>query len=136
MKKINSERSEPSIPQEIMFEIFSWLPIKSLMRFRCVSILCNSLVSESDFKDIHRCRSRTRKKFFLYESESVFYSAEQKEDGKDSTAFLQIERLVLTLGIDKLWRETKSSLRFMPKPGVYINGVLYKFLYHGEHRLV
>ncbi|WMV07530.1 hypothetical protein MTR67_000915 [Solanum verrucosum] len=37
-----------SIPDEIMFEIFSWLPVKSLMRFKCVSGLCNSLIFESD----------------------------------------------------------------------------------------
>ncbi|WMV07540.1 hypothetical protein MTR67_000925 [Solanum verrucosum] len=29
-----------SIPDEIMFEIFSWLPVKLLMRFKCVSRLC------------------------------------------------------------------------------------------------
>ncbi|KAG5629361.1 hypothetical protein H5410_001078 [Solanum commersonii] len=37
-----------SIPDEIMFEIFSWLPVKSLMCFKCVSGLCNSLIFESD----------------------------------------------------------------------------------------
>ncbi|MCD7473091.1 hypothetical protein HAX54_014679 [Datura stramonium] len=79
-----------SIPHEIIFEIFSWLPIKSLMRFKCVIKFCNSLVSGSDFSDTHRCRSSGGTKFFLHERESVFYSAEQKiEDGKD---YLQIER--------------------------------------------
>ena len=44
---------EASISQESIFEIFSWLPSKSLMRFKCVSRLSNSIVSESDFVDIH-----------------------------------------------------------------------------------
>ncbi|XP_060200979.1 F-box protein At5g65850-like [Lycium barbarum] len=91
-KKMNSIRKEVSIPHEIIFEIFSWLPAKSLMRFKCISGFCNSLVSRSDFTDIHRCRSRTRPggtKFFLHE-DRAFYTAEQKEDGKDFAALLQI----------------------------------------------
>ncbi|KAM3291046.1 hypothetical protein P3S67_019335 [Capsicum chacoense] len=52
--------SSPSIPEDIIFELFSWLPVKSLMRFRCVSKYCNSLVVQPDFVNIHQCRSMTR----------------------------------------------------------------------------
>ncbi|KAK4352032.1 hypothetical protein RND71_027550 [Anisodus tanguticus] len=44
---------EESIPQDMTIQIFSWLPIKSLMRFKCVSKFYNSLVVESNFVDLH-----------------------------------------------------------------------------------
>uniref|UniRef100_M1CJK0 F-box protein n=1 Tax=Solanum tuberosum TaxID=4113 RepID=M1CJK0_SOLTU len=84
------------IPEEIMFEIFSWLPVKSLLRFKCNTKFCTSLILESDFVNIHTCRSMSRSgrtKFILREKwESIFFTAEQREDEKDSTPFLQIPR--------------------------------------------
>ncbi|XP_059281437.1 putative F-box protein At1g32420 [Lycium ferocissimum] len=95
-KKMNSSGSNPSIPQEIIFEIFSWLPVKSLMRFKCVIKFFNSLVSGSDFTDSYRCRSMTHHgggtKLFFHE-EKGFYMAEQKEDGKISVTLFQTEKL-------------------------------------------
>lgn len=75
-----------SIPQELMFEIFSWLPIKSLMRYRCAYKFYNSLVFESNFVDIHHLRSMTRpggRKYLVYK-DNTFYDTEMKEDGKAS----------------------------------------------------
>ncbi|MCD7446853.1 hypothetical protein HAX54_017915 [Datura stramonium] len=88
------KEKNPSIPQEIIFEIWSWLPAKSLMRFKCLTRFCNSLVSESDFVDIHSYHSMTRpggKKFLLHGA-GVYYTAEEKKDGKASVSVLQIER--------------------------------------------
>ncbi|PHT85261.1 hypothetical protein T459_07367 [Capsicum annuum] len=70
----------------IIVEIFSWLPVTSLMQFRCVSRFLNSLVSKSDFVDIHQCRSMTREgaiKLLVRKSEG-FYILEQSENGKAS----------------------------------------------------
>ncbi|WMV07572.1 hypothetical protein MTR67_000957 [Solanum verrucosum] len=88
MKKLG--RRKVSIPDEIMFEIFSWLPVKSLMCFKCVSGFCNSLVSESRFSDIHRCHSMTRPgtKLFLHERKG-FYSVEQEKGGKMCASLFQ-----------------------------------------------
>ncbi|XP_060190350.1 putative F-box protein At1g32420 [Lycium barbarum] len=88
-KNIKSSRKIPSIPQEIIFDIFSWLPVESLMRFKCISKSFNSLVSKSYFVDIHQCHSRTRTKFLLHEWDLVaernfYYTIEQNEDGKAS----------------------------------------------------
>ncbi|KAG5629440.1 hypothetical protein H5410_001157 [Solanum commersonii] len=83
-----------SIPQDIVIEILSWLPVKSLMRFKCVTKFFNSLVFKSNFTDIHRCRSLTRsggKKLFLHGSKFYFTSDPQKEDGINSASILQIE---------------------------------------------
>ncbi|KAK4736884.1 hypothetical protein R3W88_000581 [Solanum pinnatisectum] len=84
----------PSIPQDIVIEIFSWLPTKSLMRFMCVTKFFNSLVFESNFMDIHRCRSLIRpggKKLFLHGRKFYCTADLQKEDGKNSASILQIE---------------------------------------------
>uniref|UniRef100_M1CEV1 F-box protein n=1 Tax=Solanum tuberosum TaxID=4113 RepID=M1CEV1_SOLTU len=83
-----------SIPQDIVIEILSWLPAKSLMRFKCVTKFFNSLVFNSNFMDIHRCRSLTRpggKKLFLHGSKFYCTSDQQKEDGINSASILQIE---------------------------------------------
>ncbi|KAK4736986.1 hypothetical protein R3W88_000683 [Solanum pinnatisectum] len=84
-----------SIPKEIIFEIFTWLPVESLLRFKCIIKFCKSLVSESVFMNIHSCRSMSRPggtKSFLRERESFFCTVEQREDEKDSAPFLQIAR--------------------------------------------
>ncbi|KAG5590904.1 hypothetical protein H5410_041418 [Solanum commersonii] len=88
---MNSSGKIVSIPQEIMFEIFSWPPSDSLMRFKCVSRFCNSMVSESDFLDIHRCRSGEIE--FLLQGVSAYYTAEEKKKkyGKASTSVLQVD---------------------------------------------
>ncbi|KAG8382984.1 hypothetical protein BUALT_Bualt05G0136700 [Buddleja alternifolia] len=51
----------PPLPEEIIFyEIFARLPIKSLIRFRCVSKFCRSLTSDPHFLDAHRRLSPPR----------------------------------------------------------------------------
>ncbi|XP_070015962.1 putative F-box protein At1g60370 [Nicotiana sylvestris] len=46
---------------DMIFEILTWLPAKSLMRFRCVSKAWNSLIRhEPDFVKLHNARSQTR----------------------------------------------------------------------------
>ncbi|KAG5629446.1 hypothetical protein H5410_001163 [Solanum commersonii] len=91
LDQMESEKSEVSIPDEIMFEIFSWLPVKSLMRFKCVSGLCNSLIFESAFLHIHRCRSSGTK--LLLHKWNSFYAVDLKEDGNISASLLLTERL-------------------------------------------
>ncbi|KAG5632214.1 hypothetical protein H5410_003931 [Solanum commersonii] len=87
---------ERTLKKEIMFEIFSSLPVKSLLCFKCITKFCMSLISESDFVNIHTCRSMSRPggiKFLLHERwESSICTAEQREDEKDSALFLQIAR--------------------------------------------
>ena len=60
------------------------------MRLKCVSTFCKSIVSESDFLDIHRCRSTGTK--FLLKGEEVYYTAEEKKDGKESASLLQVDK--------------------------------------------
>ncbi|KAF3635939.1 hypothetical protein FXO38_24413 [Capsicum annuum] len=78
-----------TIPEEIILEIFSWLPTKSLMRFKCVAKFCNSLVSASDYVDIHICHSMTRAggTKLLLRGIGVYFTGEEKKDEKNSRAF-------------------------------------------------
>ncbi|XP_049364735.1 F-box protein At1g30790-like [Solanum verrucosum] len=72
-----------SIPRDIIFDIFSTLPVKSLMRFKSVSKFYNSLVCESVFVDIHQCRSRSRIKYIVRQRAKL-YTIEAMEEGKVS----------------------------------------------------
>ena len=46
-----------SIPNELFFEILTYLPIKSLLRFRCVCKRWRSMISDPSFAEAHRSRS-------------------------------------------------------------------------------
>ncbi|XP_055818255.1 putative F-box protein At1g19160 [Solanum dulcamara] len=67
-----------SIPQDIIFNIFSTLSVKSLMRFKSVSKFCNSLISESVFVDIHQYR--TSKIKFIVRQRAKLYTIEAMEE--------------------------------------------------------
>ncbi|XP_059654760.1 putative F-box protein At4g38870 [Cornus florida] len=52
--------SEFSLPQEIIFQILKQLPVKSLLRLRCVSKLWCSIIDDPFFVQSHHNRSHTR----------------------------------------------------------------------------
>ncbi|WMV07669.1 hypothetical protein MTR67_001054 [Solanum verrucosum] len=89
-----------SIPEEIIFEIFTWLPVESLLRFKCITKFC--------FEP-------EEKKFKVFCSTYERYKQRQ---------------CVFTLGIDKSWRETQSISFSIPysKPSVCVSGVIYQFI--------
>ncbi|KAF3651852.1 hypothetical protein FXO38_16403 [Capsicum annuum] len=94
----------------IIVEIFSWLPVTSLMQFRCVSRFLNSLVSKSDFVDIHQCRSMTREgaiKLLVRKSEG-FYILEQSENGRASRGNfdnLHYDHVMYVNGLFCVWNQ-------------------------------
>lgn len=45
--------SIPNLTSDLMDEIFSWLPVKSLVRFKCVSKYYQKHISESNFIKLH-----------------------------------------------------------------------------------
>ncbi|KAI5660826.1 hypothetical protein M9H77_20149 [Catharanthus roseus] len=49
--------SSSSLPEEMIFEILTRLPVKTLMRFKSVSKSWNSIITHSSFADAHRSRS-------------------------------------------------------------------------------
>ncbi|KAG5588522.1 hypothetical protein H5410_048956 [Solanum commersonii] len=79
-------RRIPTLPQEIIIEIFVWLPILSLMHFRCVSKFFNSLVLDLNFTYVHHrcsmiCDDETK---LLIEKIEDLYPVDLNEDGNVS----------------------------------------------------
>ncbi|KAG5568214.1 hypothetical protein H5410_064773 [Solanum commersonii] len=65
----------PTLPQEQIVEIFLWLPVMSLMCFRCVSKYFDALVLDSDFTHVHHLHSMTRDggtKFLMGKAEDLY----------------------------------------------------------------
>ncbi|CAN6207048.1 unnamed protein product [Urochloa humidicola] len=46
-----------SLPEEIIYDVLSWLPVRSLCRFRCVSKAWRALISDPDFAALQRSRA-------------------------------------------------------------------------------
>ncbi|GMI96163.1 hypothetical protein like AT3G23880 [Hibiscus trionum] len=60
----NANLPPPSFPQEIIVEILANLPVKSLLRFRCVFKSWKSLISDPFFINKHLKRIQSDPKFF------------------------------------------------------------------------
>ncbi|KAL7154629.1 hypothetical protein ABFS83_03G014000 [Erythranthe nasuta] len=63
METGNAERSTDHLPQEIIEDILYRLPIKSLLRFKCVSPSWRSLISSKQFIKTHLQRSKKIESF-------------------------------------------------------------------------
>ncbi|XP_020218781.1 F-box/kelch-repeat protein At3g23880 [Cajanus cajan] len=55
----------PELPQELILEILSWLPVKDLMRFRCLSKTWTTLMFHHAFVKLHLQRSSKNKHVLL-----------------------------------------------------------------------
>ncbi|KAI5678737.1 hypothetical protein M9H77_09687 [Catharanthus roseus] len=58
--QMGSGRREKSIPEDIIFNILKELPVKSLLRFKCVCKQWRSITEDPYFVDSHRIRSHVR----------------------------------------------------------------------------
>ncbi|KAK4715911.1 hypothetical protein R3W88_014249 [Solanum pinnatisectum] len=79
-------RRIPTLPQELIIEIFLCLSVISLMRFRCVSKFFDALVLDSDFTHVHHLRSMTHDggtKFHMGKIEDL-YVVDLNEDENTS----------------------------------------------------
>ncbi|KAK6781221.1 hypothetical protein RDI58_023405 [Solanum bulbocastanum] len=79
-------RGIPRLPQELIIEIFIWLPVISLMRCRCVSKFFDALMLDSDFTHVHHLRFMTREggtKFLMGKTENL-YVVDLNEDENTS----------------------------------------------------
>ncbi|KAJ4903408.1 putative F-box protein [Raphanus sativus] len=85
-------RTSLPIPDELVLEIFSRLPLKSIARCRCVSKLWSSMLRSRDFTDSFLTKSRARPQLlFACEDHSVgkyiFFSSPQPENPGDNSRF-------------------------------------------------
>ncbi|PKI58012.1 hypothetical protein CRG98_021592 [Punica granatum] len=93
MKKNSSSSEEgdgaPPLPQEIIVEILLRLPVKSLCRFRCVSPLWRSIISDPQFVSSHFACSSARK---------MFFSTDYPENSEDLCQVASYHGRITTMG--------------------------------------
>ncbi|XBJ16610.1 hypothetical protein VPH35_008200 [Triticum aestivum] len=64
-----------TLPEEIVEDILSRLPVRSLRRFRCVNRAWDALITSPTFEDLHSDRSRRHRRLFLKPNcQNVFYA--------------------------------------------------------------
>ncbi|OWM74640.1 hypothetical protein CDL15_Pgr005220 [Punica granatum] len=65
MKQSSSQSDGPHLPEEMIYEILVRLPVKSLCRFRCVSTLWRTIISDPHFVSSHLARSSAHPKLLF-----------------------------------------------------------------------
>ena len=91
-------KTRKQIPSDVIFDIFTSLPVKSLVRFRCISRSCSSIITSQDFTKLHATRySRIKSNFPLtptiiiscsteLQSAQMFFSSELHEGSESASA--------------------------------------------------
>nr|VDC69991.1 unnamed protein product [Brassica rapa] len=79
---MNRAENSDSIPIDLILEIFSRLPSKSVGRFHCVSKLWQSMLSCPYFKELYLTRSSTRPRLLF-----VVHSVGEEEEEEDKLHF-------------------------------------------------
>lgn len=129
-----AEAQIPYIQEEIVEEILSWLPVKSLMRFKSVSKSWNNLISESRFLRLHLTRSidanRTKIAYLTDCNTTLAYEA---KNGRliDSDSDSHSESVAISVlaycdglfcigiaGALMLWNPSTKNFRKIPNPPV------------------
>lgn len=70
-KQDNKKHSEPFLPQEILFEILSWLTVKSLLSCKCVCKQWNAIIQDIVFVEMHMARNINSYCYSKFESETL-----------------------------------------------------------------
>ncbi|KAM1000550.1 hypothetical protein ACFX15_006922 [Malus domestica] len=146
----------PNFPTDIMLDILSRLPVKSLCRFRCVSKSWRSLVTDPDFVKIHLNKAfenveifhqRRRLMFsdgshrslysldldeFLNHNDAVHNYLDEKENDNDINTNDDDDEAVAT-ELDYIYSEIPNNWVFMV---FHCNGLLLCQLYNWEFYLV
>jgi hypothetical protein len=68
------------VPYDIVYDILTWLPMKSIMRFRCVSKSCNSIITDPIFITTHLDKANSLSNdngYLLYMSERKYIPEKQ-----------------------------------------------------------
>ncbi|KAJ4703553.1 putative F-box family protein [Melia azedarach] len=110
------------VPPEIIVDIFSKLPVKSLCRFKCLSKAWLLLISNTKFAKMHLSRTNTQKFLNYHSSSRSLYSVDYE------TSYQEDEVVAVKLGFPKKnkrrsrWVSIYGScnglilLRCQPKP--------------------
>ncbi|KAG5615440.1 hypothetical protein H5410_015264 [Solanum commersonii] len=106
-----------TLPHELIIEIFIWLLVMSLMRFRCVSKSFDALVLDSDFTHVHHLHSTTRDggtKFLMGKVEDL-YVVDLNEEGNTSRWNFDCDNQYFNgpcvNGLYYIWKHDKETVR-------------------------
>ncbi|XP_010476675.1 PREDICTED: putative F-box protein At1g31090 isoform X2 [Camelina sativa] len=85
---MNRGANSVSLPNDLIYEILSRLPAKSIKRFRCVSKLWESIICRKDFTELFHTRSLSNPRLLLIKAQRggqwSFFSMPQNHYGKSS----------------------------------------------------
>ncbi|XP_054786085.1 F-box/kelch-repeat protein At3g06240-like [Prosopis cineraria] len=138
------------LPEEVIGEILLRLPVKSLLRFRCVSKSWHSLISSPLFAELHFQRSPGRTHRILVTADSQFQSIDFNAPFHDDSAVVHLNfprrrtpddleimgscRGFLLLVVDKqqklfIWNPSNGVCRKIPPLNRNIFVYMYGFAY-------
>ncbi|XP_010450325.1 PREDICTED: putative F-box protein At2g19630 [Camelina sativa] len=93
MTFVNGRGNTLPISIELVMEIFSWLPAKSIARCRCVSKLWNAVLRRPDFTELYLTRSYSDRPQLLFafrdekENGFVFFSLQHPQNPVENSSF-------------------------------------------------
>ncbi|XP_019082533.1 PREDICTED: putative F-box protein At3g23960 [Camelina sativa] len=88
---VNGRGNSLPIPIDLVMEIYSWLPAKSIARCRCVSKLWNAVLRRPDFTELYLTRSSARPQLLFTlenEDEFVFFSSPHPQNPVEGNSSL------------------------------------------------
>ncbi|XP_019091556.1 PREDICTED: F-box protein At1g31080-like [Camelina sativa] len=145
---MNRGANSVSLPNDLMYEILSRLPAKSIKRFCCVSKLWASIICRKDFTELFHTRSLSNPRLLLIKVQrgdqwSFFSTPPQPQNHYGKSSFVVADSFhmkffevgtelvfhILTLGTGKMrWRNIQCPSNHDPFvwcKGICINGFLF-----------
>ncbi|CAH8254084.1 unnamed protein product [Arabidopsis lyrata] len=115
MNRANSD----SIPNDLLYEILSRLPTKSIARFRCVSKLWESIICRQDFTELFYTRSSSNPRLLIgihHDGEWSFFSTPQPQNhyGKPSLVVAADFHMKFSKDISPWYCSYASGLIYFP----------------------
>ncbi|KAG2695974.1 hypothetical protein I3760_07G036800 [Carya illinoinensis] len=120
------------LPETVVVEILLRLPVKSLLRFRCVSKRWRSLISDPRFAKSHFRQASERSQRLLISSRSEILSLDCNVPFRDSSTLREHVVPSLRRGrhvrIVDIWNPSTGDVRKLPDPTFSLRGENY---WHG-----
>ncbi|CAA7030997.1 unnamed protein product [Microthlaspi erraticum] len=91
MKHSKQQLYSDPIPVDLLIEIFSQLPLKSIDRFRCVSKFWGYILRRPDFTELFLTKSSTRPRLLFtieVDEKLLFYSSPQPQNPDDNSTLV------------------------------------------------
>ncbi|CAA7030990.1 unnamed protein product [Microthlaspi erraticum] len=91
MKRLKQQLYSDHIPDDLLIEIFSRLPRKSIDRFRCVSKSLGYILGRPDFRELFLTKSSTRPRILFTvasDGKLLFYSSPQPQNPDDNSTLV------------------------------------------------